>query len=52
MRFVVVTTLMTLSLILMVSAIAIVVLSAVYAGAPSSKKMPELKIEIKWGEGS
>jgi hypothetical protein len=52
MRFVVVTSLMTVSLIVLVSAISIVVLSWVYTGSREARKFPEPKIEIKWGEGS
>jgi hypothetical protein len=52
MRFVVVTSLMTLTLIMCVSAISIAVLSWVYSGKPSYKKFSDPKIEIRWGEGS
>jgi hypothetical protein len=52
MRFVVVTSLMTVTLIVFVSAISIAVLSWAHSGRPMYKKMPEPKIEIKWGEGS
>ncbi len=52
MRFVVVISLMTSGLIFLVSSVAIAVLSVFYTGASSSKKIPDPKIEIKWGEGS
>jgi hypothetical protein len=52
MRFVVVTSLMTVTLIVFVSAISIAVLSWAHSGRPMYKKMSEPKIEIKWGEGS
>jgi hypothetical protein len=52
MRFVVVTSLMTLTLIVFVSAISIVVLSCIYSASGDTRKFPEPKIEIKWGEGS
>jgi hypothetical protein len=52
MRFVVVTSLMTVTLIVFVSAISIAVLSWANSGRPMYKKLAEPKIEIKWGEGS
>lgn len=52
MRFAVVISLMAVGLIFLVSSVAIAVLSVFYTGASSPKKMPDSKIEIKWGEGS
>ncbi len=52
MRFAVVTSFITLTLILFACAISIAILSWVYSGSLESKKSPEPKIEIKWGEGS
>ena len=52
MRFVVVTSLMTVMLIVFVSAISIAVLSWAHSGSTTHKKLSDPKIEIKWGEGS
>ncbi len=52
MRFLVVTSLMTLTLIVFVSALSIAVLSWAHSGKATHKKLSDPKIEIKWGEGS
>jgi hypothetical protein len=46
------TSLITSALIFMTSAIAIAALSWIYADLPPAKRLPDSKIEIKWGEGS
>jgi hypothetical protein len=52
MRFVVVTSFLTLILVFFTSAISVAILSWCYSESLVSKKFPEPKIEIKWGEGS
>jgi hypothetical protein len=52
MKFVLVTSLITGCLIFLISLIATVVLSFFHADVAPKRKMPDLKIEIRWGEGS
>ena len=52
MRFAIVTSLMTLTLITFASATSIAVLSWIYSEKPGPKQVTDSKIEIRWGEGS
>jgi hypothetical protein len=52
MKFALVTSLITLCLVSFVSLVATVILSFFHADVAPAKKMPDLKIEIRWGEGS
>ena len=52
MRFALVTSLITVFLISVVSLVATVTLSFFHADVAPTRKMPDLKIEIRWGEGS
>jgi hypothetical protein len=52
MRFALVTSALSAITITLVSVISIALLSWLYASDPASKKRPELKIEIKWGESA
>ena len=52
MKFAIVTSTLSVLLIIIVSAISIAVLSWAYSNHPSSKKIPDTKIDIRWGEGA
>jgi len=52
MRFAIVTSALSAVTIMLVSVISLALVSWLYASEPASKKRPDLKIEIKWGEGA
>ena len=52
MRFAIVTSSLSLALIVVVSALAIAVLSWVYASSSTIESTPDTKVEILWGQGS
>lgn len=52
MRFAIVTSSLSVALIVVVSALAIAVLSWIYSNSSAIESTPDTKVEILWGQGS